>query len=1584
MSVRSGSRPRGSTVSGAGYLPEPPTLSNDLSHEIKKEFHQRQGDASRAVRSLDQDDQQRQTQAFTTSNGRHHNPRAVPGTNGSTPGGSIMFPSSSGVYITRHGRSGSSASAPVAPTLNKRASTTSTNQPNPYGAGDEAETSSVAMAGSRPPSTTSFRNKVSRPLNSHRRTESNTGQSVVDSDYAVEHDEAAYGGRANLASKKARTGGYFFHDQSMPPGTVNGSKRSKSVSASQTAVNRAREEAPNPTQSRPGTVNGGRNGYPDQTEIEGVEDTAEAEREDTLDREEAWYMLRALVGLELDREESQLWKLKDLDAREDLFRGGNGSVEEESEDEIEPRNVPILRYLIRHFLLTLPLVRDTVSKNSASPDDQTAYWTEGIYPLIRAFQNADLSKVEDRGIASLGSQLYGKHLRNAIERFVSAGLKLSSSSLRPPSVVDVEAPDEPGSSGNYNFMPAPREGDGLESPNFSRGADSRRDLRRFSFSNLFSVAGSKKGSDLPPSPAVKQSPTGLGVVSNPNSRRDPIASTYLTLEGMNEGIGLEFRGDENPGDAQVAAMFPSPPTSPATTISIPASMNILAPPVPSSATLPTPREERVNKNDDEEEPLREARSHKSGQSDHSVAGTEKALPIERSSSQATHTTGGFTSGWDDSTSFVSALETAGTRTADESGRDLEQKDFQSTPDVPIFPSSVQMLKQKSEGARTIEASESNERISAWLESDEMTLTAHLDEAFSTGAGQRSATKTPTRELEDPLAGQPYIIDDGDTTIRLGAPTSPARSSAPSGIFGFTSRLQTLSSNKNHSEIDNKEIAAMALPAELMNSRPVQSAALQPKLLSKGGAPWPFGAPVPFWRGAPYERLKWGGFEADVVGIRNGLFSHAFIIRVRRPQRLDEYVVRSEAQFLKYFKVLDRQFPAAHIRRIPTSDPKDDTVVTLTPALFSAPSSASIVMSRRAASTATIADASPEGRSHSRLAAGLREAAADPSSPSHSSVSNRHSVNPNFAKTLRDQSLNGDVKGVRRNTVSGEARPSFTSRALSMLSNRSNNSLAARMSLPMEMKKMPPYDARRRALRAWLRDTLSVRTIGHHKETAAFLLLGAIVPKDRDVVDITQREMIDEARRSARVGVAGGAAERARVARAHWDAVERECINGDGFVAISDALRNVSDIEKLPARYFKTIESLRFTLAQGLYDLFVDSEASGPIFTKLKALHAAFPYFLVKQAFKIGRSKTMAKYLQDILLARPFGSKSLLQKILAITLDDDPAVLLEQIARYRQRIGSATMTEKLDIFAYESREKKEVVRRYAEENGIELVLAIVRGADEPRLPAYELERVVRASKRYRAFMKTKPSALARAQVTDTDARLVLDLQYYFRLVSRDRDSNIIREMLGEDAIASALEVLAGPFIELIKRIYKVGNLSQAVGSFQRFLDQLIIIIEALRSRIQEPQKSVRIFARLLGRHQQAFYDFIRSIHRGETIIEELLQWFWTASVFLRRGLAEPINLDEVLPEDHEEKMFFLYEVEDLVTYHRRKRAKQYQVMCRRFAGDVDADNPVIVEGDGKGKSKLEPFAEPRPRPVTLLELPIYLDDFTAQLKRVFAV
>jgi hypothetical protein len=56
------------------------------------------------------------------------------------------------------------------------------------------------------------------------------------------------------------------------------------------------------------------------------------------------------------------------------------------------------------------------------------------------------------------------------------------------------------------------------------------------------------------------------------------------------------------------------------------------------------------------------------------------------------------------------------------------------------------------------------------------------------------------------------------------------------------------------------------------------------------------------------------------------------------------------------------------------------------------------------------------------------------------------------------------------------------------------------------------------------------------------------------------------------------AERAKVTRQYWAAVDHECIYGEGFVTISKTLRTVPTIEKLPVRYFKAMEGIRFRLA----------------------------------------------------------------------------------------------------------------------------------------------------------------------------------------------------------------------------------------------------------------------------------------------------------------------------------------------------------------------------------------------------------------------
>jgi hypothetical protein len=235
---------------------------------------------------------------------------------------------------------------------------------------------------------------------------------------------------------------------------------------------------------------------------------------------------------------------------------------------------------------------------------------------------------------------------------------------------------------------------------------------------------------------------------------------------------------------------------------------------------------------------------------------------------------------------------------------------------------------------------------------------------------------------------------------------------------------------------------------------------------------------------------------------------SYIIRVRRPARLDEYVIRSEAQFQKFYKSLNKTYPQAHVRRVPTGDLKGDQIIRPRPSLATIGSSASLVSGVPGAVDGHFSEplSRSDSRSRSRLLNGLRAAAGDPrNSLVPTRTSTRTSTGSTFARSLRTQSIHTssasvrEVKAMRiRHQRSATSSSNLPARPHSVAGTYRTYATTLGLAAPVEIgKKMPPYDGRRRALRMWLRDALSIRTVGHQRETAAFLLLGSVVPKDTE-------------------------------------------------------------------------------------------------------------------------------------------------------------------------------------------------------------------------------------------------------------------------------------------------------------------------------------------------------------------------------------------------------------------------------------------------------------------------------------------------------
>jgi len=771
-------------------------------------------------------------------------------------------------------------------------------------------------------------------------------------------------------------------------------------------------------------------------------------------------------------------------------------------------------------------------------------------------------------------------------------------------------------------------------------------------------------------------------------------------------------------------------------------------------------------------------------------------------------------------------------------------------------------------------------------------------------------------------------------------------------------------------------------------------------MPKDTIPWPWGDPVPFWKGTPVHKLSWGGFEVDLVGVRQGITKNSYVIRVRRPSRLDEYVLRKESQFKNYGRRLSKDFPNAHIRAVPTPE------VSLDDDVFAADSLLPEDENQLALATKS------DGRAASKLSDTRIAQALDEHGPSSST--NPCFMDPFSASAIEPVPVAPHEGIKRRPTLAsifgvGNHRSKFSVDTRSdwngsnrMMKNEPN-AKNERLNFDREIvgsAQRPQHhpshsrraslrqikftsDIHRRALRGWLRDTLSIRTVGHHPETAAFLLLGSVVPEEKDLLDIRQREKIDEERRTKRVLVAQGAAERSKTIHDWWSDVKSEFVNGDGVQNLSKALKEYKTVEELPVRFQKGLEWIRMNIAEGLHELLVIGNQSDILFGKLLGLNAAFPWSMIKNALKIKRPNLMGKALLEIFLAKRLNvgksKHSVIQRLIEIAINETEGSSMEverRINACRARIQSLTMCEKIIKFVHASNDIKNLFRQYAESADMELVVVIVRSAEEPRLDKYDLERIMSASKAYKSLLAKNDNRITSSMTENIHVRLILDLKLYLRLISQEWDSKQIRKMLSENSVAEAVEVLINPLLEFLKRTYHIGNAARALDHTQDFIEQLITVVNALRSRIQDPQKSIRVLGRLISRHQNNFYGWLHEIHAHDSIIEEFFQWLSTAMKFLKEGLLQPIMVSEIIPPGDLDQLSD--ELDEIVEWEEKKRKRQYEQLCRRYSADVDGDDPVIVEGDGFGRSKVEPLLELKPLPPQLDHIACCLDLFRRAL------
>src|SRR5579871_2407579 len=87
---------------------------------------------------------------------------------------------------------------------------------------------------------------------------------------------------------------------------------------------------------------------------------------------------------------------------------------------------------------------------------------------------------------------------------------------------------------------------------------------------------------------------------------------------------------------------------------------------------------------------------------------------------------------------------------------------------------------------------------------------------------------------------------------------------------------------------------------------------------------------------------------------------------------------------------------------------------------------------------------------------------------------------------------------------------------------------------------------------------------------------------------------------------------------------------------------------------------RFRIAAVIYHLFVAEDNSTELFAQAQRIHGLMPYSILKNILRFSNPMAMLRGVLDLFLAQPFGQRSLLQRILSITLNDDIQKLQKNI------------------------------------------------------------------------------------------------------------------------------------------------------------------------------------------------------------------------------------------------------------------------------------------------------------------------------------
>ncbi|TKY90925.1 hypothetical protein EX895_000923 [Sporisorium graminicola] len=369
-------------------------------------------------------------------------------------------------------------------------------------------------------------------------------------------------------------------------------------------------------------------------------------------------------------------------------------------------------------------------------------------------------------------------------------------------------------------------------------------------------------------------------------------------------------------------------------------------------------------------------------------------------------------------------------------------------------------------------------------------------------------------------------------------------------------------------------------------------------------------------------------------------------------------------------------------------------------------------------------------------------------------------------------------------------------------------------------------------------------------------------------------------------------------RRDWCAFKESIIESETGLEEVISYLDIGNVKNLPTQYRNSVEYTRISVAYVFHALFVTAPNADDLFKMVKGIHALAPYWGAKQLLKYANAETMISGILSLLLARPGGAKSLIQRVFSYVIGKEAAYIQKEfVVPLRKEIGDPELTKKIEDYVRRGDRVESLhMQREARKRGEDVLTTILLSADgklskEAEAHVLELQRCFALSP-YRgnlnlAYPETTPAGADQPPVPSwgaqgaehTRARKFALLKLLLRECLKRRDREQAVEVASGSLIPAIIkDSLETVFYPAIRTIAKNANLSERLGDLQKFIDDMLEVKKS-------GDNSIEAWIALAARHEQSIYVLF---HECAPISQRLWDWCQLGLDYMALSTTDPAH------------------------------------------------------------------------------------------------